>query len=283
LDQSGGSTPKALKLYGIPDDSYAVGETSMYDAMHAMRERIITSTKFGGERILGAILFENTTRREIKGVPSAQYLWEKCEIVPFLKIDEGLKPEQDGVQMVKEIKRLNTLLDLAVDDKMFGTKARSFITHANSKGIKANVEQQFNIAKAVMDRGLHPIIEPEISISMQPEEKKEAEKLLKETLLENLNKLRPNEKVLLKLTLPTVDNFYEECSDHPNVLRVFALSGGYDRNTANTLLSRNDHMVASFSRALTEGLHFNDADDKFDEKLDNSIQSIYLASVSGLW
>eukprot|EP01083_Nonionella_stella_P184903 672798_1 len=215
--------------------------------------------------------------------PIAQYLWEDLEIVPFLKIDEGLMPEHDGVQIMKEIKRLHVLLDLAVQQKVFGTKARSFIKRANEKGIKANVEQQFTIARTVLQHGLHPIIEPEIDIKLESEEKKQAETILKTVLLDNLNKLHPNEKVMLKLTLPTINNFYMECINHPNVLRVVALSGGYDRKTANGILVNNEKLVASFSRALTEGLNVNDTPDQFDTKLDDSIESIYLASVSGMY
>lgn len=283
LDQSGGSTPKALKLYGIPDDSYTIGEESMFDKMHSFRSRIIQSPKFNGDRIIATILFENTLRRTINNKPTAQYLWDDLEIVPFLKIDEGLMPEHNGVQIMKEMKHLHTLLDLAVEQKVFGTKARSFIKHANPEGIKANVEQQFTVARTVMQRGLHPIIEPEIDIKLEKEEKIQAEALLKEALLENLNKLNENEKVLLKLTLPTEKNFYKECIEHPNVLRVVALSGGYDRKTANELLAVNEKVVASFSRALTEGLNVNDTEDEFDKKLDDSIESIYLASVSGMF
>jgi fructose-bisphosphate aldolase class I len=282
LDQSGGSTPKALKLYGVPDGSYVVGEKSMYDAMHCMRERIITSPKFNGDRILGAILFEDTVRRGIRGMPTVKYLWEEKGIVSFLKIDEGLMELKDGVQMMKEMKKLNSHLDLAVAQKMFGTKARSFIKHANEKGIKANVEQQFTVARAVMTKGLHPIIEPEVDIHLNDQEKQEAERMLKESILENLNKLEANEKVFLKLTIPTVDNFYEECIKHPNVIRVVALSGGYDRDTANSHLSRNENMVASFSRALTEGLKLKDATDEFDTKLDDSIAEIFFASNAGI-
>lgn len=329
LDQSGGSTPKALKLYGIPDEAYAIGEPSMYDKMHSYRERIMKSPKFNGDRIIGAILFENTLRRTVNDKPTAQYLWDDLEIVPFLKIDEGLMHEHDGVQIMKAMKNLHSLLELAVDHKVFGTKARSLIKHANQKGIKVgfsiksffyimlfpgkrvtlffslssslfrydvlhslstlitlyktNVEQQFTIARNVMQHGLHPIIEPEVDIKLDSEEKNLAENMLKTTLLEHLNKLEPNEKVLLKLTLPTTDNLYKECIDHPNVLRVFALSGGYNRMTANELLAKNEKVVASFSRALTEGLHLTDTEEEFDKKLDDSIESIYLASVSGMY
>lgn len=302
LDQSGGSTPKALKLYGIPDNSYVVGETSMYDKMHSYRERIMKSPMFNGNRIIGTILFENTLRRTItvdtesetgvmesKTKPIAHYLWQDLEIVPFLKIDQGLMSEHDGVQLMKEIKNLHMLLDLAVDQGVFGTKARSLIKHANERGIKAIVEQQFTIARTVMQHGnLHPIIEPEVDIHIEKEEKKQAESILVSSILDNLNKLKsspPTERVILKLTLPTVTNLYKESgiTDHPNVLRVVALSGGYSRQEANELLVKNEDVVASFSRALTEGLEYGDTEDEFDTKLDDSIESIYLASVSGMY
>lgn len=300
LDQSGGSTPKALKLYGIPDEAYVVGETSMYDKMHSFRERIMKSPAFNGNRIMGTILFENTLRRSIevpvtsgstaaeaatKEKPIAQYLWEDLEIVPFLKIDEGLMNEHDGVQLMKEMKNLHTLLDLASQQGVFGTKARSVIKHANEKGIKAIVEQQFTVARTVMQRGLHPILEPEMDIHMEEDEKIKAEKMLSQSILDNLSKLKDEEKVLLKLTLPSNTNLYRESgiTSHPNVVRVLALSGGYDRNTANALLEKNEQVVASFSRALTEGLHYEDSEDEFNQKLDESIESIYLASVTGMY
>lgn len=277
LDQSGGSTPKALRLYGIPESAYDVGEKSMFDKVHEMRERIMTSEKFNGDRILAAILFEDTTRRTIKGMPTAKYLWQKKFVVPILKIDQGLQEESNGVQLMKPLTKLDSLLELAKENDVFGTKARSFILKANEEGIKANVQQQFNVGKKVCAAGLHPIIEPEIDINSA--EKEEAEEILKRVLLENLNALGPNEKVMLKLTIPTVPNLYKEVIAHPNVLRVVALSGGYTRDKANELLAQNDDMIASFSRALTEGLFAHDSMETFDAKLDESIGSIYFASV----
>jgi len=277
LDQSGGSTPKALALYGIPETWYVKGEESMFDHVHKMRERIITSQEFRGDRILAAILFEDTTRREIEGMPTGKYLWEKKGIVPILKIDQGLEDEANGVQVMKPLTKLDGLLELAKENDVFGTKARSVIKLANEQGIKAIVQQQFNVGKKVCEAGLHPIIEPEIDIHSP--EKEDAESILKNVLLENLNNLEPNEKVMLKLTLPTVPNLYKEVIAHPNVLRVVALSGGYTRSEANALLAQNDNMIASFSRALTEGLKAGDSDEYFDSKLDDSIGSIYHASV----
>lgn len=277
LDQSGGSTPKALKLYGVPETWYVKGEKSMYDHVHMMRERIITSQEFKGDRILAAILFEDTVRREIEGMPSAKYLWEKKGIVPILKIDQGLEDEHNGVQLMKPLTKLDDLLALAKENDIFGTKARSLIKEANEEGIKANVQQQFNVAKNVCAAGLIPIIEPEVDINSP--QKEEAENILKKVLLENLNHLKPNERVMLKLTLPTTANLYKEVIAHPNVLRVVALSGGYSRADANALLAQNENMIASFSRALTEGLKVDDSPEFFDSKLDDSIGSIYYASV----
>lgn len=277
LDQSGGSTPKALKLYGVPDTWYVKGEKTMYDHVHMMRERIITSQEFKGDHILAAILFEDTVRREIEGMPSAKYLWEKKGIVPILKIDQGLEDEHNGVQLMKPLTKLDDLLALAKENDIFGTKARSFIKLANEEGIKANVQQQFNVAKNVCAAGLVPIIEPEVDINSP--QKEEAENILKRVLLENLNNLKPSERVMLKLTLPTTANHYKEVIAHPNVLRVVALSGGYSRADANALLVQNEDMVASFSRALTEGLKLDDSPEFFDTKLEDSIGSIYYASV----
>lgn len=301
LDQSGGSTPKALRLYGIPDDSYVKNETSMFDQVHNMRERIMSSDVFHGDRILAAILFEDTVKREVQGIPTAKYLWEQKEILPILKIDQGLEAESNGVQMMKPLTKLDGLLELAKQHHIFGTKARSFIKTANKKGIEVSsfdtlifyknrnqklirpatskdvVEQQFKIGKIVCTSGMHPILEPEVDIHST--EKEAAEAILKEHLLENLNKLAPDEKVLLKLTLPSTVNLYNEIIAHPNVLRVVALSGGYTRAEANSLLMRNHGMVASFSRALTEGLRADDSSESFDAKLDASINSIYTASV----
>jgi len=222
-------------------------------------------------------LFEDTTKRDIEGMPTGKYLWEKKGIVPILKIDQGLEDEANGVQMMKPLTKLNDLLELAKENYVFGTKARSLIKLANEQGIKANVQQQFNIGKKVCEAGLHPIIEPEIDIHSP--EKEDAETILKAVLLENLNNLEPDEKVMLKLTLPTVPNLYKEVIAHPNVLRVVALSGGYTRSEANALLAQNDNLIASFSRALTEGLKADDSNEYFDSKLDDSIGSIYHASV----
>jgi len=280
LDQSGGSTPKALRLYGVPDNWYVKDEKSMFDQMHMMRERIITSQEFKGDRILAAILFEDTVHREIKGMPAAKYLWEEKGIVPIVKIDQGLENENNGVQLMKPMTKLGDILKVAQDNGIFGTKARSFIKLANHQGINENVRQQFKIGKTVCAAGLHPILEPEIDISSR--EKVEAEGILKNALLENLNNLGPEEKIMLKLTLPTIPNFYSEVIAHPNVLRVVALSGGYTRAEANSLLAQNENMVASFSRALTEGLSVKDSEEFFDSKLDDSIGSIYFASVGNI-
>ncbi|GFH60654.1 fructose bisphosphate aldolase [Chaetoceros tenuissimus] len=277
LDQSGGSTPKALGLYGIPETEYVKGETSMFDQVHKMRERIVTSKSFNGDRILAAILFEDTCRRVIEGMPSAKFLWEKKGVVPIIKIDQGLEEERNGVQLMKPLSKLDDLLELAKENEIFGTKARSVIKLANENGIKANVQQQFNVGKKVCEAGLHPIIEPEVDIKSP--EKEQAEAILKEVLLDNLNALSPDEKIMLKLTIPTKANLYKEVIAHPNVLRVVALSGGYSRSEANELLAQNEDLIASFSRALTEGLSANDTADEFDAKLDDSIGSIYSASV----
>lgn len=302
LDQSGGSTPKALGLYGIPETEYEKGATSMFDQVHKMRERIVTSKSFNGDRILAAILFEDTCRREIEGMPSAKILWEKKGVVPIIKIDQGLEEERNGVQLMKPLSKLDDLLELAKENEIFGTKARSVIKLANENGIKvreegsflwfvqihannlfsfhllkANVQQQFNVGKKVCEAGLHPIIEPEVDIKSP--EKEQAEDILKEVLLDNLNALAPDEKIMLKLTIPSKANLYKDVIAHPNVLRVVALSGGYSRSDANELLAQNEDMIASFSRALTEGLSANDTADEFDAKLDDSIGSIYSASV----
>jgi fructose-bisphosphate aldolase class I len=275
LDQSGGSTPKALRLYGVAESEYS-GDEEMFDKVHQMRTRIITSKSFGGDRILGAILFENTMDREIGGKPTAQYLWEDKQVVPFLKVDKGLAEEADGVQVMKPMPDLDALLDRAVTNGVFGTKMRSVIKRANPAGIKAVVDQQFEIGKQIMAKGLVPIIEPEVDIKSP--EKAECEKLLKENILAHLNQLKPDQKVMLKLTLPEVDDFYADCIAHPNVLRVVALSGGYSRQEANERLARQHGMVASFSRALSEGLNAQQSDAEFDKMLDESIASIFAAS-----
>ena len=275
LDQSGGSTPKALRLYGIDDSAYS-GDDEMFSIVHGMRTRIVTSPSFGGDRILGAILFENTMDREIEGKPSARYLWEEKNVVSFLKVDKGLAAESDGVQMMKPMPELDPLLARAKENGVFGTKMRSAIKLANPAGVQAVVDQQFEIGRRIMEAGLVPIIEPEIDIHSP--EKEQAEVLLKDALLAHLDALGPDRKVMLKLTLPERENFYAECVKHPNVLRVAALSGGYTREEANARMTRNNGVIASFSRALTEGLTAQQTDDEFNTMLDTSIASILEAS-----
>jgi fructose-bisphosphate aldolase class I len=275
LDQSGGSTPKALKLYGVGEDAYS-GDEEMFGAVHAMRTRIVTSPSFGGDRIIGAILFENTMDREIGGKPSARYLWEDKNVVPFLKVDKGLADEADGAQVMKPMPGLDALLARARECGVFGTKMRSVIKMANAAGVKAVVDQQFEVGKQILAAGLVPIIEPEVHIHSP--QKVEAESMLKTALLEQLNALGDGQQVMLKLTLPEQDDFYTECVKHPNVLKVVALSGGYSREEANARLSRNHGVVASFSRALTEGLTAQQSDDAFNAALDASVGSIYAAS-----
>ena len=275
LDQSGGSTPKALRLYGIEDGAYS-GDDEMFSIIHGMRTRIVTSPSFGGDRILGAILFENTMDREIEGKPSARYLWEEKGVVPFLKVDKGLAAEADGAQVMKPMPALDSLLARAKESGVFGTKMRSVIQLANPAGVKAVVDQQFEIGRRILDAGLVPIIEPEIDIHSP--EKEQAEVLLKDALLVHLDALASGQKVMLKLTLPERDDFYAECVKHPNVLRVAALSGGYTREEANARMTRNHGVVASFSRALTEGLTAQQTDGEFDAMLDASIASICEAS-----
>ncbi len=275
LDQSGGSTPKALGLYGVKESEYN-GDDEMFAKVHEMRTRIITSPSFGGDRILGAILFENTMDREIGGKGSAQYLWEDKQVVPFLKVDKGLAEEHDGAQVMKPMPELDSLLARAKKNGIFGTKMRSVIKMANPAGVKAVVDQQFEIGRRIVAAGLVPIIEPEVDIHSP--EKAQAEALLKANLIEHLNALGANEKVMLKLTLPEEDNFYAECIAHPNVVRVVALSGGYSRKEANERLARNKGMIASFSRALSEGLSAQQSDADFNAMLDASVASIFEAS-----
>ncbi|MCY4285583.1 MAG: fructose bisphosphate aldolase [Thiotrichales bacterium] len=275
LDQSGGSTPKALGLYGVGEDAWS-GDEEMYSIVHAMRTRIVTSRSFGGDRILGAILFENTMDREVEGRPSAHYLWEEKNVVPFLKVDKGLAPEENGAQLMKPIPELDSLLARAKENGVFGTKMRSVIKLANPAGVKAVVDQQFEIGRRILDAGLVPIIEPEVDIHSP--EKAQTEALLKEALLARLDAQESERKVMFKLTLPERDNFYAECVDHPNVLRVVALSGGYSREEANARMTRNRGVIASFSRALTEGLTAQQTDEEFDAMLDASIASIFAAS-----
>ncbi len=277
LDQSGGSTPKALRLYGIPESEWS-GEAQMYDLVHAMRARIVTSPAFNGNRILAAILFENTMDRDIDGRPTAEYLWEVKKVVPILKVDKGLADEADGVQLMKPIGGLDELLARAKAKGIFGTKMRSVIKEANAAGIKAVVDQQFEIGRRIVAAGLVPIIEPEVDIKCP--HKAEAENLLKAALLAELDKLPEGQFVMLKLTLPEQDNLYADCIAHPRVLKVVALSGGYSREEANSRLARQHGMVASFSRALTEGLSAKQSDTEFNAMLDAAIESIYQASIT---
>jgi fructose-bisphosphate aldolase, class I len=275
LDQSGGSTPKALRLYGIDEDAYS-GDDEMFTVVHEMRTRIITSPSFNGDRVMGAILFEDTMDREIEGRPSADYLWNVKNVVPFLKVDKGLADEADGAQVMKPIPGLDALLARAVDNGVFGTKMRSVIKMADDAGIKAVVDQQFEIGRQIIAAGLVPIIEPEIDINSP--QKAEAEDKLKAAILAQVDQLGADEHVMLKLTLPEADNHYAELVAHPNVLRVVALSGGYSREEANARLARNNDVIASFSRALTEGLTAQQSDKEFDSLLDESIGSIFAAS-----
>lgn len=275
LDQSGGSTPKALKLYGVDEDCYGC-EQEMYDMVHAMRTRIMTDQAFEGSQVLGAILFENTLDREVEGKPSSQYLWFEKHVVPFLKVDKGLADEANGVQVMKDIPGLDELLDKAAAKDVFGTKMRSVIKSANAEGIKAVVEQQFDIGRQIIAKGLVPIIEPEVDINSA--EKAECEALLKEQILSQLDALDDSQKVMLKLTLPEQANFYSDCVNHDNVLKVVALSGGYSRELANEKLSQNTGMIASFSRALTEGLSAQQSDEEFHSALSNAINAIFKAS-----
>jgi fructose-bisphosphate aldolase class I len=275
LDQSGGSTPKALKLYGIEADAYS-GDEEMFDRMHEMRSRIMTSSAFTGERVLGAILFENTMDRQVEGRSTAEYLWEEKGVVPFLKVDKGLEDEVDGAQLMKPMPDLDALLTRAVDNGVFGTKMRSVIKLADEAGVRAVVDQQFEVGRQILAAGLVPIIEPEIDIHSP--QKAEAEALLKAAILEQLDRLDDGQQVMLKLTLPEADDFYADLVEHPKVLRVVALSGGYSREEANARLSRNRGVVASFSRALTEGLSAQQSDEEFDAALDAAVDTIFTAS-----
>ena len=277
LDQSGGSTPKALKLYGIDESEYS-GDAAMFDLIHQMRSRLIKSKVFTGDRIVGAILFEMTMERQIDGIGSAEYLWNKKKIVPFLKIDNGLAPESNDVQLMKPIPELSARIAAANKHGVFGTKMRSVINLANATGIEAVVSQQFEIGKEIIAGGLIPIIEPEVNI--KSEQKAQAEEILKSSLVNHLNKLGENQTVMLKLSLPTKPNLYQELVNHPRVLKVVALSGGYSRDDANKMLAENNGVIASFSRALTEGLSAKQSDDQFDAMLDSTIQSIFNASVT---
>ena len=278
LDQSGGSTPKALKLYGVDEDAYS-SEAEMFDLVHAMRTRIASAPAFTGDKVIGAILFEMTMDREMGGKPSAQYLWEERRVVPFLKIDKGLADEADGVQLLKPIPGLDDLLSRAVDHGIFGTKERSVINKASASGIDAVVAQQFELGAQVLSHGLMPIIEPEVTISIT--DKAEAEDLLLASITKHLDGVPDGQKVMLKLSLPTKANLYKPLVDHPKVMRVVALSGGYERDEANAILAQNAGVIASFSRALSEGLSAQQSDAEFNSTIAATIDSIYAASVAG--
>jgi fructose-bisphosphate aldolase class I len=278
LDQSGGSTPKALRLYGIEETAYANDE-EMYGLIHEMRARIIKSPAFNGDKVMGAILFERTMEGSIDGVPTAEYLWKECNVVPFLKVDKGLAEEANGVQVMKPMPDLDALLERAVAKGIFGTKMRSVISAANEEGIAAVVAQQFDVGRQILGHGLMPIIEPEVTISIA--DKAEAEEILLAEILKQLDALGHDKQVMLKLTLPEKANLYKPLVDHPRVMRVVALSGGYCRNDANAKLATNAGIIASFSRALTEGLSAQQSDAEFDKALAESIDSIYEASKAG--
>lgn len=278
LDQSGGSTPKALKLYGVEENEYS-NDAEMFDMIHEMRSRIMTSSAFNGERVLGAILFEMTMEREVEGTPAADYLWNTCGVVPFLKVDKGLADPVNDTRVLNPMPDLDTLLMRAVEKNIFGTKMRSVIDGANEAGIAAVVDQQFDIGAQILSHGLIPIIEPEVTISIAA--KAEAEQILKDHILRRLDTLSSDQNVMLKLTLPEVAYLYADLSDHPRVLRVVALSGGYAMDEANARLSQNRNMIASFSRALTETLNAKQSDAEFDQALDHAIQGIYDASTAG--
>jgi fructose-bisphosphate aldolase class I len=276
LDQSGGSTPKALSLYGIEPNTYS-GEAAMFDLVHKMRSRIIKSPSFTSERVIGVILFEMTMDRQIDGLGSAEFLWQKKNIVPFLKVDNGLADEKDGAQVMKPIPELDTRLASAISHGVFGTKMRSVIKQANTVGIKAVVEQQFEIGKQICAKGLVPIIEPEVDIKCP--DKAAAEDLLLAELVKQLDKLGADQNVMLKLTLPEKAGLYTALTNHPRVVRVVALSGGYSRDHANEVLAKNPNVIASFSRALSEGLTAQQTDSEFDAMIDKTIQAIYEASI----
>ena len=278
LDQSGGSTPKALKLYGVGEDAYS-NDAEMFALVHEMRARIIKSPAFNGNKVIAAILFERTMDGEIDGTPVAEYLWKECRVVPLLKVDKGLAAEEGGVQLMKPMPDLDALCERAVAKGIFGTKMRSVVSAAAPEGIKAVVAQQFEVGQQILSHGLIPIIEPEVTISIP--DKAEAEDLLRDAILAQLDDLPQGTQVMLKLTLPEKDNQYKPLVDHPAVMRVVALSGGYARDEANERLSRQTGMIASFSRALTEGLSADQSDEEFDQTLATSIISIYDASVAG--
>jgi fructose-bisphosphate aldolase class I len=277
LDQSGGSTPKALKLYGLDESSYN-NESEMFDRIHEMRTRLITSPSFSGNRVIGAILFEMTMERMVEGIGSAEYLWQRKRVVPFLKVDNGLADEADGVQLMKPIPELGARIEAANGHGVFGTKMRSVINLADPSGIRANVTQQYEFGKMIIEGGLVPIIEPEVNINSL--EKEEAEKILKKELLDFTSSLEGHQNIMLKLSLPTEADLYKELVAHPRVVRVVALSGGYSRSDANALLAKNHGVIASFSRALTEGLTAGQSEAEFNATLDTTIQSIYEASLT---
>jgi fructose-bisphosphate aldolase class I len=276
LDQSGGSTPKALSLYGIEPNTYS-GEAAMFDLVHQMRSRIIKSPSFTSDRVIGVILFEMTMDRQIDGLGSAEFLWQKKNIVPFLKVDNGLADEKDGAQVMKPIPELDTRLASAISHGVFGTKMRSVIKQANAAGVTAVVEQQFEIGKQICAKGLVPIIEPEVDINCP--DKAAAEDLLLAELIKHLDKLSDDQNVMLKLTLPEKAGLYTPLTNHPRVVRVVALSGGYSRDHANEVLAKNPNVIASFSRALSEGLTAQQSDGEFDGMIDKTIQAIYDASI----
>ncbi|MGI2329029.1 fructose bisphosphate aldolase [Planococcus sp. YIM B11945] len=277
LDQSGGSTPKALKLYGVSEDQYST-EEEMYDLIHEMRTRVMTAPAFKSDSILGAILFEQTMDREVDGQYTPDYLWEKKGVVPFLKVDKGLADEADGVQLMKPMPNLDELLQRANERNVFGTKMRSVINEPNPDGIRQVVDQQFEVAKQILAAGLVPIIEPEVNIHSENKEK--CEELLKKELLNYLDQLSEDQNVMLKLSIPTVNNHYKELIDHPRVVRVVALSGGYSRKDANEKLAANNGLIASFSRGLSEGVSASQSDDEFNSAIEDSIQTIYEASIT---
>ncbi|PIE07841.1 MAG: fructose bisphosphate aldolase, partial [Rhodobacterales bacterium] len=278
LDQSGGSTPKALRLYGVEEDAYG-SEAEMFDLIHAMRARIAQAPAFTGEKVIGAILFEMTMEREIDGKPTATYLWKERGVVPFLKVDKGLAEEENGAQVMKPMPDLDALCERAVKAGIFGTKMRSVISAANQAGVDAVVAQQFEVGKQILSHGLVPIIEPEVTISIA--DKAETEEMLLAALTKQLDALEDGQEVMLKLTLPEVANHYKPLVDHPRVLRVVALSGGYSRDEANARLAQNTGVIASFSRALTEGLSAQQSDEDFNNTIAATIQEIYDASVAG--
>jgi fructose-bisphosphate aldolase class I len=277
LDQSGGSTPKALKLYGLDESSYS-NEAEMFDRIHEMRSRLITSPSFNGDRVIGAILFEMTMERSVEGMGTAEFLWQEKRVVPFLKVDNGLADEVDGVQPMKPIPQLGARIEAAKCHGVFGTKMRSVINLASATGIRAIVAQQFEFGKQIIEGGLVPIIEPEVNIKSP--EKQEAENILKKELLEFVSGLSGDQEIMLKLSLPTEADLYKELVAHPRIVRVVALSGGYSREEANSLLAKNHGVIASFSRALTEGLSAQQSHSEFNEALDRTIQGIYEASLT---